>query len=413
MSRRSKKTSNTQRLTLGGVTGIVIVLIVLAAQAVGIDVLNVDEAEDDAPIVDDGQDDPQIIQEPSYAGEWYWIYFTEPNAPSSDTFSGSTLEQALVDQIDSTDQTLDVALYELNSRPVADALIRAHQEGVQVRVVVDGDHGLAIDTDPDDPTLEADEYLALELIDAGIPVKSDGTRNGFMHNKFFVFDGLYVWTGSTNITHNGIYVNNNNAILIRSSRLAENYTAEFEELFSENFGKTSSDWVPNPVVDVNGTMVETIFESEGDLGQRVYDLISDASSLKFLAFNFTSSFSVGDDGTPIIDVVVDRALAGDLQVQGVVEATGRRFSKPLFCNDSPNLNVRQDGNGAGFLHHKVMIIDESTVVLGSFNFSGSAATKNDENVLIIDNPDIARAYLDELDRRWAEAEEIPVDEVCP
>jgi phosphatidylserine/phosphatidylglycerophosphate/cardiolipin synthase-like enzyme len=84
-----------------------------------------------------------------------------------------------------------------------------------------------------------------------------------MHDKFIVIDRTYVWTGSTNLTHTGIYTQNNNAILIRSSRLAENYTTEFEELFNGEFGKTSPTNVPNPDLIVDGTRIETFFESEG------------------------------------------------------------------------------------------------------------------------------------------------------
>jgi phosphatidylserine/phosphatidylglycerophosphate/cardiolipin synthase-like enzyme len=70
------------------------------------------------------------------------------------------------------------------------------------------------------------------------------------------------------------------------------------------------------------------------------------------------------------------------------------------------LNVRQDGN-PDILHDKVFIIDNSIVVTGSFNFSKNAVSDNNENVLIIHNPAIAQAYLDEFNRRWAEAKAIP------
>ncbi|HIA69475.1 TPA: hypothetical protein EYN98_26240, partial [Candidatus Poribacteria bacterium] len=43
-----------------------------------------------------------------------------------------------------------------------------------------------------------------------------------------------------------------------------------------------------------------------------------------------------------------------------------------------------------------MVIDEDTVITGSFNFSNNAAKTNDENLLVIEgNRDIAAAYLGE------------------
>ncbi len=50
------------------------------------------------------------------------------------------------------------------------------------------------------------------------------------------------------------------------------------------------------------------------------------------------------------------------------------------------------------MHHKVIIIDREIVILGSYNFSASAEERNDENTLIIHNPDIAALFLDEFTR---------------
>ena len=54
---------------------------------------------------------------------------------------------------------------------------------------------------------------------------------------------------------------------------------------------------------------------------------------------------------------------------------------------------------SGTMHHKVIIIDDETVITGSYNFSKNAETRNSENLLIIKgNKEIARAYLDEFNR---------------
>ena len=66
------------------------------------------------------------------------------------------------------------------------------------------------------------------------------------------------------------------------------------------------------------------------------------------------------------------------------------------------LDVRQDGNSY-FLHHKVFIIDERTVILGSFNFSQNAERINDENVLIIDDATLAARFMEEFARVYAQA----------
>jgi phosphatidylserine/phosphatidylglycerophosphate/cardiolipin synthase-like enzyme len=44
--------------------------------------------------------------------------------------------------------------------------------------------------------------------------------------------------------------------------------------------------------------------------------------------------------------------------------------------------------------NKIMIIDPSTVITGSFNFTGAAEEKNAENFLIIKSKELAGVYID-------------------
>ena len=392
--RRAQGTSNTQRITLGGVVAAVLFAIVLIAQyALGVNVLNEEEATNTPPAPKPVAVVPGVSTltpiDGGYDGGWFQLYFTSPiNTQDESRFTGSPVENALVTALDGAQQSIDAAVFEFNSQPVTDALVRAAERGVQVRVVTDGEFGL------EQPDATIDQ---LELAD--IPVVSDGSRRGYMHDKFFVIDDLYVWTGSTNITHNDIYNNNNNSILIRSSRLAANYAAEFEELFAGTFGASSPKDILNPSVTVEGTRIDTIFESEGDVPTRLVELINNAHSVRFMAFSLTRA--------DLIQPMLARALSGDLDLMGIVESSQRRFVKDLMC---AGLQVHRDGN-PDILHHKVFIVDDSIVVMGSFNFSNNAANDNDENTLIIYNSDIASAYLEEFQRRWAESEAVPVSDL--
>ncbi len=48
------------------------------------------------------------------------------------------------------------------------------------------------------------------------------------------------------------------------------------------------------------------------------------------------------------------------------------------------------------MHHKVLIIDEETVITGSFNPTKNGDEGNDENVLIIHDKEIAKKFLGEF-----------------
>src|SRR3990167_2925754 len=53
----------------------------------------------------------------------------------------------------------------------------------------------------------------------------------------------------------------------------------------------------------------------------------------------------------------------------------------------------------GIAHNKVMILDEARVITGSFNFTRAAQMRNAENLLIIDDGNLAKKYLNNWQRR--------------
>ncbi|NIP25639.1 MAG: hypothetical protein GWO38_17920, partial [Phycisphaerae bacterium] len=164
-------------------------------------------------------------------GDWWQVYFTDPvNYNNPDDLSGTVAEK-LIDNIDSAQRSIHIASFEFNLTPVAEALIDAHQRGVEVLWVTDDEYGIEADEEEDHG-----QFAMLE--EAGIAVKDD-SRSALMHNKFWIFDDQKVWTGSTNVTANGIFQNNNNVLVINSSRLAAMYEREFDEMWTGEFGTSS------------------------------------------------------------------------------------------------------------------------------------------------------------------------------
>jgi phosphatidylserine/phosphatidylglycerophosphate/cardiolipin synthase-like enzyme len=101
-----------------------------------------------------------------------------------------------------------------------------------------------------------------------------------------------------------------------------------------------------------------------------------------------------------------------VDVAGVFEKVGSETEaaelRTLMCRSVP---VKQDGN-PGFLHHKVIVVDERIVITGSMNYSTNAEENNDENVIIIDNAEIARLYLQEFERVWNLASDPEVETIA-
>jgi len=310
-----------------------------------------------------------------FSGDWYAVYFSDPKGPNADTLRGGP-DAALAAAIDQARASVDVAIYDLNLWSLRDALLDAHRRGVQVRMVVESDN------------LDREEVQ--ELIAAGLPIFGD-QREALMHDKFVVIDRYEIWTGSMNFTLNGAYRNNNNLIRIRSSRLAENYLAEFEEMFTDgDFGAGSPANTPYTSLTIEGVQVETYFSPDDGTATRILELLFGAQeSIYFLAFSFTS-----DD----IAVAMYDAVNRGVDVAGVFETSQASGQGGEFFNMADaGLKVELDGNPRN-MHHKVMIIDQQIVILGSYNFTASAEERNDENTLIIHSPEIAVLFLEEFAR---------------
>ena len=319
------------------------------------------------------------------SGAWWEVYFTDPLHINNPEDLQGSIEGRLIEKINAAQSSIHIASFEFDLTPVAEALIAAKQRGVDVRWVTDDEHGVESDEEP------GHGQFAM-LTDAGIEVRSDN-RSALMHNKFWIFDNQIVWTGSTNITENGIFKQDNNAIVIQSPALAAMYEREFQEMWDGQFGPRSPSQLNEQTTVVNGSQVVVIFTSEDPaLEQAIIPVVKSATkSIRFLTFSFTDY--------PLADAMSQRSQNG-VDVAGVFERLGSDTEaselKTLYCR---NVRVRRDGN-PNFLHHKVIVIDERIVVTGSMNFSTNAEVSNDENVLIIDNEEIARLYMQEFERVW-------------
>ncbi len=288
----------------------------------------------------------------------------------------SLAKEALIGLISSARENVLCAFYDFELERVAHALIERHEAGVQVAVVSDSGY---------------ENRPGVMLCQrAGIPVVFD-ERSALMHNKFCVVDVRYVWTGSSNITRNCMFRNNNNAILIESPEVAVNFTNEFEEMFlHRQFGARSPMNTTYPTVTVAGIGLECYFAPEDGVERAIRARLAESRrEIAFMAFVFTS--------IPIAETMADRVAAG-ARVRGVIErrSAGSQYSQHQFLSER-GAEIYIDTN-PHTMHHKVIVVDARLVMTGSYNFSASAETRNDENLIMIHNPDIALLFLEELER---------------
>jgi phosphatidylserine/phosphatidylglycerophosphate/cardiolipin synthase-like enzyme len=316
---------------------------------------------------------------------WLKVYFTNPNPPDN---TSNGIDQFVVPVLNSATQTIDVASFDLNLPSVVNALAEASQRGVKVRVVVDEENG-SQDLDAKlSPGNKA--FKTLDVFKAAkIPVVNGGRSNGLMHNKMIIVDGKTLFMGSWNMSYNDTFRNNNNLLQITDPTLIANYQAKFNELFvNKAFGTHAKVGAQKPSMTIDGVQVENYFSPVDEVMQKLVQYVKGSrKSIRYMIFTYTHP--------DLSAAMIAQAKAG-VDVRGVIENRGASQGAlvPLFCAKLP---VKVDGNKYT-MHHKVMVIDDSIVVTGSFNFTDSADTANDDNLLVIHSPAVAALYLQEFER---------------
>ncbi len=312
------------------------------------------------------------------------VMFTDPIDSDRVESRRPSLNRDLIAFVEGASTTIDVAVYKLDLSEIAEALVRAKSRGVRVRVVTDSD---SLEKGGDAGSPSAFDVLRA----AGIPVVADD-RSGTMHNKFVIRDGDTVWTGSWNMTEVGTYRNDNNAVVVHSPELAAAFEREFEQMFTgRKFGpEKETITVANPI-HVGDASLEVYFApADPTIIDRLTQLIERAERrIRFMTFILTHDR---------IGASLRRAAGRGPEVAGVFERFGARTDAAEYSMlRQAGLSVYLDGN-PNSMHHKVIIVDGRTVVTGSFNFSASAAGANDENVLVIHDPNVAAQFLEEFER---------------
>ena len=141
---------------------------------------------------------------------------------SSDSPGGQRdADQVVIGFIERCRDTLDIAIYSLTWEPITNAIIEAHDRGVEIRVLVDKAQGRGTYSRVD------------ELLEAGVNVILD-RRSGLMHNKFAIGDTSAILTGSYNWTSGATNNHVENFVVLRMEHIINDYQAEFDFLWKHN-----------------------------------------------------------------------------------------------------------------------------------------------------------------------------------
>lgn len=330
------------------------------------------------------------------------VYFnnsTEPSISGGLFPTGTTpdeVKDAIIERIDLANNTIDLAIYNVNDMDIVDALNDAVVRGVNVRVVADADAS----------NVGLQGNLNFDVM--------FGNTSGLMHNKFLSIDAnspLDAWVimGSMNFSEQNIYSDYNNVVIFQDQAVAKAYRIEFEEMWggsglspvpsNAKFGSSKSDNTPH-FFKVGYTDLELYFAPSDQVASKIDAALSTTDNDLSMALLLITQNQFRDR---IIDL-----NDGSRWIRGIVESINLIGSDFSDLVDAGVSMYHHDESGQ--FHHKYAIIDyydneigRPMVINGSYNWSAAAEEKNDENTIIWHSYNMANIFMQEFTARWGES----------
>jgi PLD-like domain len=294
------------------------------------------------------------------------------------------------------------ACYEFRWPEALAAVRQAHRRGAKVHVLFD-------DVGPSKANRAAIKAAKIRALCRG------RVHGKVMHNKFFVLsrNGVpeAVWTGSTNLTENGIFGHANVGHVVEDATIAQGFRDYWDRLAADpRIGAPyrSANEQASPTPPRRWRAVTTaVFSPRGtelDALQWYADIAGSAKQGLFMTFafgmnkKFTDVYRRDDDilrmalmekewGNPRTRTQETQAIQQIRGRRNVVVAVGNRIVTNSFDRWLAEMSRIDPDVNVYWVHTKFMLVDplgaRPTVVTGSANFSKASTDTNDENMLVI------------------------------
>ncbi|MRX70395.1 Phosphatidylserine/phosphatidylglycerophosphate/cardiolipin synthase [Flavobacterium resistens] len=315
--------------------------------------------------------------------------------------------KVLDDAIKDKTAKVSVIAYDLNQPEIVTRLKKLKK---RLRIIIDNskDHG-----EEGSAENEAEEMLKITAGDDQVIRQKMGS---LQHNKTIVVDGTEfkkVVCGSTNLSWRGIFVQNNNAIILSGDKPVELFNEAFENFWSVGksndvsmFNQTKSPtWQSLDLPNIDAQVTFSPHSTQNAVLQSIgEDVATTKSSLLYsMAFLAQTGGAIKEALTKITE---DKEIfvygIADKPVGGITlkstDGNPQPVSPAVISENIPEPFKKEPVGGSGIrMHHKFLVLDFNTddarVYMGSYNFSGVADSKNGENLLLIKDRKVATSYM--------------------
>ena len=268
---------------------------------------------------------------------------------------------------------------------IEEALKNAIKRGVKVRLVYD--------LNSSGKNIYPNTSALLSFISNNKSDIVSSESQNIMHDKFYIFDEKILITGSANLSHTDMSgFNSNSVIVINSPQVAKIYKKEFEQMFSGRFHNAKNIISKNKVI-ISDKELEIYFSPQDkSITNAILPIIQNAKEYIYIPTFVLTEKRVTEE--------LIKAQQRGVDVKIIIDALNAsiKHSKHKELRNG-NILVKTE-NFAGKMHSKSMIVDDKYTIIGSMNFSYSGENKNDENLVVIKDVEIAKFYKEFFLYQW-------------
>jgi phosphatidylserine/phosphatidylglycerophosphate/cardiolipin synthase-like enzyme len=341
---------------------------------------------------------------------------THPKAEEALAWMGfeafNAILEVLDDAIKNKKAKVCMIAYDLNEPEIVNRLKKLKK---RLRIIIDNskEHGAK-------GSAENEAAKMLEAT-AGTDNVTRQKMGSLQHNKTIVVDGpglKKVVCGSTNLSWRGIFVQNNNAIVLTGTKSVELFNEAFENF--QTVGKSnkvslfnttkSATWQSLGIPDIEAKVTFSPHSDANSVLQSIGDDVATIESSLLYSMAF-----LAQTGGPIREALTKITENKKIFVYGIADkpvggislkkddGNPQPVSPAIIAKNIPEPFKKEPSGGGGIrMHHKFLVMDFNTdnarVYMGSYNFSGVADSKNGENLLLIKDRRVATSYMIEAVR---------------
>ncbi len=309
------------------------------------------------------------------------IYLSRPKYPLKASLLDNqniNFTSYLINNINLSQKTIDIAVYSIDSLPIKNALYQAAQRGVSIRLILNASKNI------DYQSFFTDTPPNFSIVYPKL--------NGYMHHKFAIFDSSLLCQSSLNLTNFQTTSDTGHIFQTSDPTIVTTYLDHFNSLFDNH--PYPADPLAQDTKYLDGFF--QVWFSPGQVDHnpniKIVSLINQAhSSIKIISWLVTD---------PDIAKALNKKASQGVPITIITD--DYNITQPdSIIPTLKNINILYDQDPTTstfdinrFLHHHALIVDESILAFGTNNWSKNASLYNSEDMIVTNIPSLVQSYLE-------------------